>query len=313
MGTDIKAPPPRSYMNEMQDALNAQAGIQGNLISLERKYTPQWQQLQKENLIGGMNMMTDLYGQAIPQTEKVSQQMLDSQGRLYGNVGVTARNAYQQTLDPTTAGLYNTMAQQAATGLASGRNLTDQEMRLAQGSARAAMAARGMQFGNQAIAAEVLNSYNLANAREDRNRAFAGTMYGMGQANAQQAMTMYGMPLMSQLNAVSPTGLIGQSGQYNSSLGAKLFQPESQYNAQLITANREEEMQVQLANQQAKAGMISAGIGAIGSMGSGLLGNPGLFGGTTPSGGGSLTKGLNTAQSTYGGLTGSRSSPMSFR
>jgi len=280
MGSKIKVPAPRSYMGEMQDALNAQAGIQPQLLALEAQYTPQWQQLQKQNLLGGMNMMTDLYGQAIPQSEALSNQILASQGRLYGDVGAMSRSAYEQTLDPTTAGLYSSLASQAASGLASGRNLSDQEQRMAQGSARAAMAARGMQFGNQAIAAEVLNSYNLANAREDRARQFASNVYGIGQQNAQQAMSMYGQPLMSQLSAVSPTGLIGQSSQFNQGLGAKLFQPESQYNAQLITANREEAMQAQIANQQAKAGMISAGLGAIGTMGGSLLGNAGLFGGT---------------------------------
>ena len=178
--------------------------------------------------------MTDLYGQAIPQSEALSQKLLSSQANLYGDVGAAARNAYQQTLDPTTAGLYNTMAQQAASGLASGRNLSDQEQRMAQGSARAAIASRGMQTGNQAIAAEVLNSYNLANAREDRARQYAGTVYGIGQGNATQAMSMYGQPLMNQLNQVGPSGLIGQAGNYNAGLGAKLFQPESQYNSQLI-------------------------------------------------------------------------------
>jgi hypothetical protein len=308
MGSRVKAPPPRSYLNEMQDTLNAQAGIQPQLLALERQYTPQWQQLQKENLLSGMNMMTDLYGQALPQSEALSQQMLASQGRLYGDVGATARNAYQQTLDPTTAGLYSSLAGQAAGGLASGRNLSDQEMRMAQGSARAAMASRGMQFGNQAIAAEVLNSYNLSNAREDRARQFASNVYGIGQQNATQAMSMYGQPLMNQLGAVSPTGLLGQSSQYNAGLGAKLFQPESQYNAQLISANRQEEMQAQIANQQAQAGMISAGIGAIGTIGGGFLSNPGLFGATTKAAttGGSLASGLSTAQSTYGGLLGSR-------
>lgn len=312
MGSKVKAPPPRSYLGEMQDTLNAQAGIQPQLLALERQYTPQWQQLQKENLLGGMKMMTDLYGQALPQSEALSQQILSSQGKLYGDVGAMSRNAYQQTLDPTTAGLYSSLAGQAASGLASGRNLSDQEQRMAQGSARAAMAARGMQFGNQAVAAEVLNSYNLANAREDRARQFAGQVYGIGQSNAQQAMGMYGQPLMSQLGAVSPTGLIGQSGQFNQGLGAKLFQPESQYNAQLITANREEAMQAQIANQQAKAGMISAGIGAIGMAAGGFLGNSGLFAGKAAGSGSSLARGLTQARNTYGGL-GGNSSPMSYR
>jgi hypothetical protein len=275
----VKAPAPRSYMGEMQSALDAQAGIQGNLINLERQYTPQWQQLQQQNLMGAMGNINALYGQAIPQSEALQNQMLASQGRVYAGVGEQARNAYNATLDPTTAGLYSTMASQAASGLASGRNLSDQETRLAQGSARAAMAARGMQMGNQAIAAEVLNSYNLSNAREDRARQFATNMYGIGAQNATQAMSMYGQPLMNQLGAVSSTGLIGQAQGYNSGLGAKLFQPESQYNAGLITANRQEQMQAQIANQQAKTGMISGALSAVGMAAGGYLSNSNLFGG----------------------------------
>lgn len=231
--------------------------------------------------MGAMGNINALYGQAIPQSELLQNQMLASQGRVYAGVGEQARNAYNATLDPTTAGLYSTMASQAAGGLASGRNLSDQETRLAQGSARAAMAARGMQMGNQAIAAEVLNSYNLANAREDRARQFASGVYGLGTQNAQQAMSMYGQPLMSQLGAVSATGLMGQAGSYNAGLGAKLFQPESQYNAQLITANRQEQMQAEIANQQATTGMISGALSAVGTLGGGFLSNPGLFGGAT--------------------------------
>ena len=300
MGSKVKAPPPRSYLNEMQDTLNAQAGIQPQLLALEAQYTPQWQQLQKQNLLGGMNMMTDLYGQALPQSEALSNQILASQGRLYGDVGAMSRSAYEQTLDPTTAGLYSSLAGQAASGLASGRNLSDQEQRMAQGSARAAMAARGMQMGNQAIAAEVLNSYNLANAREDRARAFASQVYGIGQGNAQQAMSKYGSPLMSQLGAVSPTGLIGQSSQFNQGLGAKLFQPESQYNANLITANRQEQMQAQIANQQAQAGMISAGIGALGAVATGglsMLGTAGAAAGAAKGGFNVATAGRGAAYS----------------
>jgi len=177
--------------------------------------------------------------------------------------------------------LYNTMASQAASGLADGRNLSEQEMRMSQGNARAAMAARGMQFGNQAIAAEVLGSYNLSNQREDRARQYAGSVYGVGQQNAQQAMQMYGQPLMNQMNQFSTPTMLGQSQQMYGGLGNKLFQPESQYNAELISANQQNQMQAQMANAQAEAGMISAGIGAIGMAAGGFLGNAGLFGATT--------------------------------
>lgn len=284
----------------MQSALSGQMGIQGQLLSAEKEFTPQYQALQKQALMGQMGNLASIYAQTNDQSVALQQQNLQSQGALYGQVGGYARNAYQNTLDPTTAGLYNTMASQAASGLADGRNLSEQEMRMSQGNARAAMAARGMQFGNQAIAAEVLGSYNLSNQREDRARQYASNVYGVGQQNAQQAMQMYGQPLMNQMNQFSTPTMLGQSQQMYGGLGAKLFQPESQYNAQIISANQQNQMQAEMANAQAEAGMISAGIGAIGSMGAGFLGNAGLFGAktaTTAAGaaGGAMKYGSNLA------------------
>lgn len=298
----VKPPAERGYLSEMQSALSGQGGIQGQLLSLEKQYTPEYQALQKQALMGQMGNLASIYAQTNDQSVALQQQNLQSQGALYGQVGGYARNAYNNTLDPTTAGLYNSMASQAASGLADGRNLSEQEMRMGQGNARAAMAARGMQFGNQAIAAEVLNSYNLSNQREDRARQYAGSVYGIGQQNAQQAMQMYGQPLMNQMNQFSTPTVLGQSEKMYGSLGNKLFQPESEYNSSLISANQQNEMQAQMANAQAQAGMISAGIGAIGTMGGGLLGNTGLFKGVTTTGttaattaGGAMNYGSNLA------------------
>jgi len=281
----IQAPAQRSYLGEMQDALRSQGKIQGDLLDLERQYTPQWQQLQQETLMGQMGTMNALYGQAGQYSQGLQNAYLGMQAPIYGQVGEASRNAYQQTLDPTTAGLYTTMANQASQGLADGRNLSDQELRMAQGNARAAMAARGMQFGNQAIAAEVLGSYNLANSREDRARQYAGQVYGIGQNNAAQAMSMYGQPLMSQMNALSPVGLLASAGQMSQGLGAKLFQPESQYNAGIYGANQSNQMQTQLANAQAQQGWASGMTSMIGNLGSAYLKNPNLVGG---SGGGNF-------------------------
>jgi len=304
----IDAPAERGYLSEMQSALAGQMGIQGQLINAENQYIPQWQAVQKQALMGGIGSLASIYGQTNDQSMALQRQNLQGQGDLYGQVGGYARNAYNATLDPTTAGLYNTMASQAAGGLASGRNLSPQETQMAQQSARAAMASRGMQNGNQAIAAEVLNSYNMQNMREDRARQYASQVYGVGQQNASQAMSMYGQPLMNQMNQFSTPSLYGQAQQFNGNLGSKLFQPESQYNAELISANQQNQMQAAMANQQAQTGLLSAGIGAIGMMGGAALGNTALFGGTqAATTGGSLASGLGKAQSTYGGLLGSRS------
>jgi hypothetical protein len=291
----VDAPAERGYMNEMQSALEGQMGIQGQLLSAEKQYTPEWQAVQKQALMGGMGTLASIYGQTSDQSMALQRQNLQGQGDLYGQVGGYARNAYNATLDPTTAGLYNSMASQASQGMANGRNLSDQETQMAQQSARAAMAARGMQSSNQAIASEVLNSYGLANAREDRARNYAGQVYGVGQNNAAQAMQMYGTPLMNQMNQFSTPTMLGQSQQLYGSIGAKLFQPESQYNSEIISANQQNQMQASMANAQAQAGMISAGIGALGAMGGGFLGNPGLFGGTPAGGGAGAGSGWSVA------------------
>jgi hypothetical protein len=87
---------------------------------------------------------------------------------------------------------------------------------------------------------------------------------------------MYGTPLMSQMNAVSAGGLLqGGAGLYGS-MGARLFEPESQYNAQMITANRQEAMQAQMANAQSSAGLTSGLMGMAGAVGGAFLGNPAL-------------------------------------
>ena len=272
MGTSVDAPEARNYLNEMQSALGAQTGIQNQLISAEQQYIPQWQAVQQQALAGQMGTLGNLYGNAIPQSEALQGQMLASQGGLYNQVGGYARNAYQQTLDPTTAGLYNTMAQQAQQGLASNGALSDQEMRMAQGASRAAMAARGMQMGNQAIAGEVLNSYNLSNQRQQQQRQYAGQVYGIGQQNATQAMSMYGQPLMSQMNQFSAPSMLAQAQQMYGGLGSKLFQPESQYNAQLISANQQNEMQARMATAQNKAGMLGGIMKMAGSLGGAAIG-----------------------------------------
>ena len=269
MGTTVDAPAARGYLSEMQSALSGQTGIQPQLLSAERQYTPEWQAFQQQALMGSMGTLNNLYGSAIPQSQALQGQMLASQGQLYGQVGGYARNAYQQTLDPTTAGLYSTMAQQAQEGLASGGQLTDQQMRIAQQSSRAAMASRGMQFGNQAIAGEVLNAYNLSNQRQQQAQAYAGQVYGIGQQNAQQAMGMYGTPLMNQMGAVSAPAMISGGQQLYGGLGAKLFSPENQYNAELISANQQNEMSAKMATSQARAGMWSGAMDMVGNIAKG--------------------------------------------
>ncbi len=289
--------------------MSAQEAIQPRLLALEQQYTPEYLKLQEQGIGYGTQAMGRLLGQAQGVSAGLQSDFLGMQAPLYGQVGQAAQTAYRQTLDPQAMGLYNSLMQSAQTDLSAGRNLTPQMQQLAQQTARQAMAARGLS-GNQAVAQEVLNSYQLQDAREARARQFAGSMYDAGTAQANTAMTMYGQPLMTQMAGYSPASLVqGGAGMYGS-MGAKLFEPESQYNAALITANQQNQMQAQMANAQSRAGLMSGLMGMAGMMGGGLLSNPNLFGATTAGLGQNLTSqfmntgtgaGLNLGNYTLGG------------
>ena len=320
----IATPKPRDYKQEMLSAMSAQEAIQPRLLELERKYTPLYQQLQNENQIRGMQYMQDAYGQSIPRSAELSQQYAEAMQPAFAGIGTSARNAYNATLDPSVSGLMGALGQQATADLARGTALSPEEQQQSQQAARMAMAARGLS-GNQAVAQEVLNNYNLGRARQDAARSFAGSVYGMGQGAAQQAMSMYGNTMLGAAQNFSPAAMYGNVANMNQGLGAQLFQPESQYNASLITANRKEAMDVAIANQQAsnamRMGIIStvgqvAGA-AMGGMGGGGAPTAGVGGGgnlgsyfSSSSGGTSVGGGLNLGNYTLGG-GGAGISPMS--
>jgi len=167
--------------------------------------------------------------------------------------------------------------------LNAGTGLTDQMTQQAQQSARAAMAARGL-TGNQAVGQEVLNSYNLGQARQQQALTNAGALYGQGMTQANSAMASYGSPLMASMGGMNPTSMLGVAGAQNASVNSNmLFTPESQYNAGIYGANQSNQMQTQLGNQQAQAGWQSGMMGMMGKLGGSYLSNPNLVGGTTPS------------------------------
>ena len=257
------------------DTLSAQEAIQPRLLALERQYTPLYQQLQNENQMRGMGLMQDAYGASIPRSAQLSQQYAEAMQPAFAGIGTSARNAYNATLDPSVSGLMGMLGTQATADLARGTALSPEEQKIANQSARMAMAARGLS-GNQAIAQEVLNNYNLGQARQNQARQFAGSVYGMGQNAAQQAMGMYGNTMLNAAQAYSPAAMYGATAQMSQGLGAQLFQPESQYNAQLITANRKEAMDAQIANAQSRnaltSGLMSMAGSVVGGMASGGTG-----------------------------------------
>ena len=273
----VKAPPPRDYKQEMLDAMSAQEAIQPRLLALEREYQPMYQKLQQEMMDRQMSFQMDSYGKAIPRAAELSSQYATAMTPVYGQIGEQSMQAYRQGMGAESMGLYDQMNRSAMEGLQAGTGLTAQMTQQSQQAARAAMAARGL-TGNQAVAQEVLGGYNMGLAREDRARQYAGAMYGQGQQNLGQAMSMYGNQMVTQANAYSPAAMYGNAYNMSQGLGAQIFQPESQYNAQLLTANRKEAMDAQIANAQSRSALTSGLLGAAGSIVGGMAtGGVGFF------------------------------------
>lgn len=271
----VKAPPPRDYKQEMLDAMSAQEAIQPRLLALEQQYTPLWQETQRKALLNQQNIQNELYAQQIPKSAELASQYASAMAPAFGQIGASARSAYEQTLDPSVRGLLGGLGQQAQEGLTLGSALSAAETQQAQQAARAAMAARGL-TGNQAISQEVLNTYGMGQARQLQRQQLAASVYGMGATQASQAMGLYGTSLMNQAQAFSPVGSYQMATGANQALGPSLFQPESQYNAQLITANRKEAMDAQIANAQSRnaltGGLMSMAGSIVGGMATGGTG-----------------------------------------
>ncbi len=279
MGTKkIAAPAPRDYKQEMLDAMAGQEAIQPRLLELEKQYQPLYQKLQQEMMDRQMQYQMESYGKAIPESARLSGEYAQAMQPVYGQIGTSAMDAYRTGMGASTMGLYDQMNASANADLQSGRQLDPKQQQAAEQTARQAMAARGLS-GNQAVAQEVMNTYQMQNAREDRARQFATGVYGIGQGNFQNAMATYGNSMLNQANAYSPANLYGTAYNMSQGLGAQIFNPESQYNANLVTANRKEAMDVKIANQQASNAFTSGLMGMVGAVGGAALGNPALFAG----------------------------------
>ena len=265
----ISAPNARSYYGEMSGALEAQQAILPDIAAAEREAMPMDRQLQEESLMGQLGTMENLYGRYAPAGAAISQQNLNAMAPSYQRAAGMARDTYMAGMAPGTAGLLSTAMGQAQRDLDAGFSLTPQMQTVAQQSARSAMAARGL-TGNQAVGQEVLNSFRLGMAREDRARQYAGSVYGLGAGIADRSAATYGAPILS--NVMSPGSLLGAASGMVGAQGPQFVQPESQYMAGVMGQQYSTQAQVNIARAQAQAGLQSGILSGLGSIAGAYIG-----------------------------------------
>ena len=174
------------------------------------------------------------------------------------SLGRRASEAYLNA-DPRSKALIETLNAQAMSALQQNGALTPEQQRYALQTARVGMADRGLAMGNQGLAADVLGTYQLTEARRTAAQQNAGAVLGL---NKQFTADPFQAILGRQGQAFN-AGMNQQqfASGFSQNIGPRLFSPESQYAADLNNSNQ----QTAAAYAAARAQVQSATIGAVGS------------------------------------------------
>ena len=270
MGSKAKVPKPnpeadyQQYLAEGRNALRAQGELLPMQAEMEQRLAPQLINARMAGLRATSQGLMGLYGDLYEPAQQLQQRYATDQISMLGGLGAQATGAAIGSLDATTRGIYSTFGQQALSDLQAGTALTAEETNLAQLSARAAAAARGMTFSRQGTDLEILNTYGMGQRRLAQRQATAQQAYQMGVG--QQAIGLQGFltPAYAGSQQFSLAGLAGgASGMYADVGQSPFLQPESQYMAN-IRANR-----IQMETAIASANASRSG-GILGGLTSGL-------------------------------------------
>lgn len=253
-----------AYQAELMGAPVAQSKAIPQAIALEQALMP----LLQSHYFGTMGStargVQDLYS-------GLEASSLSAQGRygnalagVYGQMGVASTEAARGSLTSDVRGLYDTFTRTANEDLALGTQLNAQETDIAQGAARAAAQARGLNFSRQGGDLEILNTYNMGQQRLNQRRQVAGQAYQMGRDLQGFGAQAFLQPAMQGSQVYSIPGLIGGAEGAIGNFGPQTLQMESQYMANLRASRLQAQMAQDQANATRQAGILS-GLATLGS------------------------------------------------
>jgi hypothetical protein len=244
----------------------------GKFLDLSERFGPQFMgQMfgQTGQFLGGVNGQPGFNALQLSSSQnagKTLQQIrAEELAQMTGQTGLT--RGLMQSLSPEQAAVVQGSAQEAERARAAARNVTPEEKRMYEQTAREAAQASGRIGSNSSIAAEVMGRQNLM-AQKRQEAADAGT-------NAfNQAGSFYTQP---GLQALSNAPLSYNAGQKDLALGLQIGPASSgqfDYNMPINLAMTQAGAQnsADLANYQINAANQQAKASAYGSIGSDLMG-----------------------------------------
>jgi len=261
----VEAPAPRDYGKETAETLRAQLDLAPEKFAAEAKYAPQYQALQLDLLRSATPELLKLYKEQIAPTMGEVEATARSRSRAgdiadISALGPQARAAIKAA-SPEQAALADTLTAQAQSGLAAGSRLTPEQQRMVEQQTRSGLAARGLAQGPSGALQEAVRS-QMAGAGLQQQRQ----QQAMGALGASQGV--YGDVFQQVLGRPSQAfgasqGFVGQAQGFNP---GQLFNPESQYAANLIGGNQQAQLAARTASAANTTALIGAGMSAASSL-----------------------------------------------
>ena len=261
----VEAPAPRNYAAETRDTLQAQLDLAPQKYAAEAQFAPKYQALQLGLLQQATPELLRLYKEQIAPTMGEVEAAARSRSRAgdiadISALGPQARAAIKAA-SPEQAALADTLTAQAQSGLAAGSRLTPEQQRIVEQQTRSGLAARGMAQGPNAALQEALRSQMIgAGLQQQRQQQAMGALQAGQGVYGDVFQQVLGRP--SQAFAGSQS-FLGQAQGFNP---GQLFNPESQYAANIMSGNQQSQLAARTASAANTTALIGAGMSAASSL-----------------------------------------------
>lgn len=275
--TKTSPPPERNYAAETRENLKAQIELSPDLLKAEQATRPGWTALELATTndalwgAGGNDGLVSQYEKLQPRLTALEQaSLLDSRKgdiNAVRELGPEAINALKAT-NPEAFALLSKMTSMASDDLNAGVGLSDAEQRQVNQAVRGGQAARGLALGPAEVYQEAVATNEAGNMRRQQRLANATQAIQLNQA-------LMGDPFLQILgrpsNTFSQTQTLTGQGQ-SMDLGPDLFNPESQYGADLNNVNYQGNLAARTATSSNRAGLFGGLLGAFGKLGGAAIG-----------------------------------------
>jgi hypothetical protein len=256
--------PTADYSADIGKFVSAYGGALPEVLKFEKKFRPQFQKLNLQDISGflrGVGGQQGLFGLSSRATQEAQRQITSARkaelGAMTGQTGLT--RGLMEALSPEQAAVVQGFGQEALRAQQAAQGVTPEQQRMYQQAAREGAQAAGRVGGNYAVASEIMGRENMM----AQKRAEAAAAGGRAYEAAQGFYTSPGLALLSQQPLAYQTGQgmlgLGMGGMKQGTPG--LINPDMGLN--LGAAERQNMLQAQAANAQAKA-TYSSGLMSMG-------------------------------------------------